>query len=104
MLTPSGWGVLYPARRAASTADPDDRGAWGVGREDSDQWPVKAQGGVGGDGKAPKRSQMLVVLILVILRLRTNEGGIEQENEPNSSPAAWGERRVTSGELAPQSS
>src|SRR5208283_6019100 len=24
MLTPAGWEVLYPARRAASTADPDD--------------------------------------------------------------------------------
>src|SRR5271157_3801753 len=38
--------------------------------------------GTGGDRKAPKRSQLLVVLIVDILRLRTNEGGIEQENEP----------------------
>src|SRR5271157_4904600 len=26
ILTPAGWGVLYPARRAAAAADPDDRG------------------------------------------------------------------------------
>src|SRR5271166_366051 len=37
MLTPAVWGMPYPARRAASTADPDDREAWGVGREYSDQ-------------------------------------------------------------------
>src|SRR5208337_5106275 len=28
ILTPAGWGVLYPARRAASAADPDERGVW----------------------------------------------------------------------------
>src|SRR5271157_5600260 len=29
ILTPAGWGVLYPARRAASTVDPDDsRAKW----------------------------------------------------------------------------
>src|SRR5271157_3864156 len=37
--------------------------------------------GTGGDRKAPKGSQLLVVLIIDILRLRTNQGGIEPENE-----------------------
>src|SRR5271157_472896 len=36
ILTPAGWGMLYPARRAAAAAaDPDDRGAWNVGGEAS---------------------------------------------------------------------
>ena len=34
--------------------------------------------------------QLLVVLIIGILGLRTNEGGIEQENEANFRPAAKG--------------
>src|SRR5271157_4975121 len=30
------------------------------------------------------------VLIIGTFRVTTNEGGIEQENEPNSRPTAWG--------------
>ncbi len=39
MLTSCRVGVLYPARRAASTADPDNASvaAWGAGREKSGQ-------------------------------------------------------------------
>ena len=39
-----------------------------------------------------------MVLIIDILRLTTNEGGIEQENEANFRPAAWGVGRKNSGQ------
>src|SRR5208337_3554078 len=52
-------GVLYPARRAASAADPDNRGERNVGGEASGERIVVRESrgkGVGGDRKAPKRS------------------------------------------------
>src|SRR5271157_4932346 len=53
----------------------------------------------GADRKAPKRSQFARVLVVDRLTLRTNEGGIEPENEPISGRrhGAWGERRVAWG-------
>jgi len=36
-----------------------------------------------GDRKAPERSQIGRVLVVGTLRLKTNQGGIEQENEPD---------------------
>src|SRR5208283_1091361 len=46
--------------------------------------------GTGGARKAPKQSQIARVLVVDRLLLRTNQGGIEQENEANSLPAARG--------------
>ena len=40
-------------------------------------------GGAGGDRKAPKRSQFARVLVTGTLRLRTNDGQMERENEAN---------------------
>ena len=41
MSTAAGWGVLYPVLRGI---DGGPKRWWGVGREDSDHWPVKPQG------------------------------------------------------------
>ncbi|MGC1722734.1 MAG: hypothetical protein WA746_27460, partial [Isosphaeraceae bacterium] len=43
MLTPCRVGVLYPARRAAAAADPNDRGAWNVGGEASGEWRAASE-------------------------------------------------------------
>src|SRR5271157_1321738 len=85
MLTPPGGGCCT---RLGARHRRGPRRSWGVrreasGREDSDQWPVKPQGGAGGDRKAPKRSQIARVLVTGTLRLRTNDGRMERGNEAN---------------------
>jgi len=55
-------------------------------------------GGDGGDGKAPEQSQLPVVLVVDMLRLRTNQDRIDPENRPNFRPLAWGAGREKSGE------
>ena len=45
-----------------------------------------------------KQSQIARVLVVDRLLLRTNQGGIDPENKPNSRLAARGERRVASGQ------
>ena len=46
--------------------------------------------------KRQKEANLLVVLIIGILELRTNERGIGQENEPNFRPAARDAERENS--------
>jgi len=46
--------------------------------------------------KRQKEANLLVVLIIGILELRTNERGIGQENEPNFRPAARDVKRENS--------
>src|SRR5271157_4750116 len=43
-----------------------------------------------GDRKTPEQSQLLVVLIIAVLVLRADQGGIEPENKANFRTAAWG--------------
>ena len=74
---------MYPVRRAAAAADPDDRGrgTWEVKRVASGERIVVRESrgkGAGGDRKAPKRSQFVRTLVLGRLHLRTNQGGIWQ--------------------------
>jgi len=40
--------------------------------------------------KRQNRANLLVVLVIDILRLMTNQGGYDQENKPNFRTAAWG--------------
>ncbi len=54
----------------------------------SGQW-IRREG-AGGDRKAPKQSQIARLLVVDILLLRTNQGGIEPENKANSRPAVGG--------------
>ena len=50
--------------------------------------------GTGGDRKAPKQSQIARVLVVDRLLLRTNQGGIELENKPNSLHVVGGSHAV----------
>jgi hypothetical protein len=56
-------------------------GGYGGWKVASGEWRVAS--GPSGDGKAPEQSQFVVVLIVGILSLMTNQGGIEPENKPN---------------------
>jgi len=64
-----------------------------VGRENSGTGTVASECEAGrsrGKRKAPEQSQFARVLVVYILILRANDGGIERENEPNFRPAGKG--------------
>ena len=61
-----------------------------------EQWPVVSEmrsGGDRGDRNRQNEANLLLVLISGILRLKTNQAEIEQENDPNFRLAGWGQEK-----------